>query len=154
MLELIIFTGAGLLLAGVAYYLIRRNRKKKEDAKRNVWLIPFKLFMSILLEVEQEMVLDGYGRASYIENVFDCSDIAPIWCRKLRKKLAPHVPKGLKLFIYPFSFEREDKPARHQVSAARTDKGEFYVDTYRLDNGNLLRTLSDNEKLNGHYIYK
>lgn len=154
MIELIIFIGAGLALAGAGFFIIRRKREENKSATENVWPIPHDQFLVALPEIEQEMIDEGHGEDDYIENVHDCSDITPIWCEKFYKRFVPFVPKGKKLFIYPFSFDREDKPARHQVAAVRTDEGEFYVDTYRLSNGNLLRTLSDNEKLNGYYIYK
>lgn len=153
-MQLALFILVGLALAGAAFFIIRKKREEKKSATENVWPIPFAEFQNAVLMLESEMIDDGFGPDDYVENVFDCSEYAPEWCRRLRKKLAPLVPKGMTIFIYPFSFAREDKPARHQVAAVRTDEGEYFVDTYRLANGKLLRTLTDNEKLNGNYIYK
>lgn len=161
MIQEVIFIGAGLVLAGVAYSIIRGRRKRKEKAHTDVWLIPYAKFEDALFDIEPEMIKDGWSRADYQHPGHSCPQYTAEWCRRLRKKLSPHVPNGLKLFIYPFRFDRGPRPdgsipnpSGHQVAAVRTDEGMFFVDNYRLPNGRLLRTLSDDEKLNGNYIYK
>lgn len=153
MIYTILFFVAIVAVAGVIVWKILAKRRLEA---RRTWVVPDLLLNSVLLDVEMDMIAAGFGKADYVKDVKDCSEIAPEQLKRTAKALKPHRPKGETEWMKQYSFQRDPYPdgkdaGRHRVVAVKTSAGMLYIDTYRI-NGSLYRFLSPTEKTAGYFI--